>query len=177
MSGPRQRVLGALAAALACLVAAQSRAGEPTAVPDVIAQQAGLRLRPMSPAARFYAMNCQGCHGNLGVSVAEIPPLAGRMGYFVRIPEGRRYLIELPNIAMNPGSNEEIAAVLNWALYTYSRAQLPASFEPYTAAEVGQWRKQRIDVSARRRQVIERLLALGQIPSGQVLALSASAGY
>jgi mono/diheme cytochrome c family protein len=143
----------------------------PTNVPDIVTRQSGLRVAPMLRPARTYATNCQACHGERGTSVSEIPALAGRVGYFARTPEGRRYLVQVPNVALNPSSDEDIADVLNWILTTYSRAQLPPDFQPYTAAEVAGLRKARIDVVAERQRVIEQLVASRQIPSADVLAL------
>ncbi len=144
-------------------------------VPDVVAQRSGLRLDPMPPVAQRYARNCQGCHGELGISVPQIPRLAERVGYFVRLPEGRRYLVQVPNVAMNPSSDAEIAELLNWVLTTYSRAQLPANFRPYTAPEVGRLRRERINVMQTRQRIIARLVALKLVPSADVLAIPASA--
>lgn len=125
----------------------------------------------MPRPARTYATNCQGCHGDLGTSALEIPTLAGRVGYFARIPAGRKYLVQVPNVALNPSSDEDIAEMLNWVLNTYSHAQLPPDFQPYTAAEVAVLRKDRIDVIAHRQRVIEQLVAAKQIPSADALAL------
>jgi len=146
-------------------------------VPDVITRRSGLRVAPMSRAAQIYAGNCQGCHGDLGSSAREIPPLAGRVGYFARLPAGRRYLVQVPNVALNASSDEDIAAVLNWVLMTYSRAQLPADFTPYTAAEVSQLRRARIDVVAERARVVRELVSARQIPSAEALALPQIALY
>jgi mono/diheme cytochrome c family protein len=168
---------GPLAAALALLIAVSiipdsARAAQPGSnVPDAVTRRSGLTLAPMPHAAQLYATNCQGCHGEVGSSAAEIPTLAGRVGYFTRIPEGRRYLVQVPNVALNANSDADIAAVLNWLLATYSRAQLPPDFKPYTASEVGELRQARIDVAATRRRVIDALAAAGQIPSADALAL------
>jgi mono/diheme cytochrome c family protein len=140
-------------------------------VPDVVTRQSGLRVARMPRAAQTYATNCQGCHGDLGTSAREIPTLVGRVGYFTRLPEGRRYLVQVPNVALNSSSDEDIAAVLNWVLVTYSRAQLLPDFQPYTAEEVSELRKTRIDVIAERQRVISKLVAAKQIPSADVLAL------
>jgi mono/diheme cytochrome c family protein len=131
----------------------------------------------MSRAARTYAENCQGCHGATGVSVTEIPTLAGRIGYFARIPAGRRYLLQVPNVALNPSSDADIADMMNWLLVTYSRAQLPRDFQPYSAEEVSRLRKARIDVAAERRRVIDALIAAQQVPSGEVLAIPYASLY
>jgi cytochrome c553 len=146
-------------------------------VPDALTQQSGLRLAPMPKPAQIYAKNCQGCHGELGTSVKEIPTLAGRVGYFARLADGRRYLVQVPNVALNPSSDEDIAALLNWVLMTYSRAQLPADFQPYTAAEVSGLRKARIDVVTERKRIVQELVSSGMIASADVLALPPLALY
>jgi len=167
----------AVTALLGLVAGVRAQSAQPTNVPDVIARKTGLQLHPMPRAAQLYAANCQGCHGHAGVSVSEIPPLAGRIGYFVRIAAGRSYLVQVPNVAMNPASDGDIAEMLNWALNTFSREQLPADFQPYTAEEVGRFRKERIDVRARRRLLVEQLVAARQVPSADVLAIPQSSLY
>lgn len=144
---------------------------EASSVPDVLARAAGLRLAPLPQAERLYALNCQGCHGASGVSVAEIPTLARRVGYFARIADGRRYLIEVPNVALSAASDADVAAIMNYVLLRFSRAELPEGFKPYTAAEVRMLRRARIDPAMRRRQVVAELLAARRIPSALTLAL------
>ena len=148
----------------------QAQNSPATNVPDAITRKTGLHLEPMSHASRLYAENCQGCHGATGVSVTEIPTLAGRIGYFARTPDGRRYLVQVPNVALNPSSDHDIAELMNWLLNTYSRAELPQDFQPYSAEEVALLRRARIDVAAVRRRIVEQLLQLRQIPSADVLA-------
>jgi mono/diheme cytochrome c family protein len=162
---------GALAAGALAAMGGVAAGIEGTNVPDAVTRESGLKLVPMSHPQRIYALNCQGCHGEAGVSVSEIPTLAGRIGYFARIPEGRRYLIQVPNVALNPSSDEDIAELMNWVLMTFSRAELPEDFHPYTAEEVGQLRKDRIDPRARRQYLIEQLLAAHWVPSADVLAM------
>jgi mono/diheme cytochrome c family protein len=146
-------------------------------VPDAVTRKTGLRVAPMARPARIYAENCEGCHGWAGVSVTEIPTLKGRIGYFARIPAGRRYLMQVPNVALNPSSDEDIAAMMNWLLDTYSRHELPADFVPYSAAEVAQLRKARIDVAADRRRVIAALVAANELPSPDVLSIPHASLY
>jgi mono/diheme cytochrome c family protein len=141
-----------------------------TNVPDAVTRKTGLRVEPMTRPARIYAENCEGCHGWAGVSVTEIPTLKGRIGYFARIPEGRRYLMQVPNVALNPSSDEDIAAMMNWLLATFSREQLPADFVPYTAQEVAALRTARIDVAADRRRVVAALVAANELPSPDALS-------
>ena len=167
----RLRVAIALLAWCAASNAAAQIQPQATNVPDVIARGSGLKVATMPRPAQTYAANCQGCHGELGSSAREMPTLAGRVGYFTRLPDGRRYLVQVPNVALNPSSDEDIASVLNWVLMTYSRAQLPEDFQPYTAAEVSELRKARIDVVAERRRIVAELVNAKQIPSADALAL------
>ena len=176
MSRVRHSLLVAVAGAALSgplLATAQEPAG--TNVPDALTRRSGLRLVPMSRPAQIYARNCQGCHGEAGVSVAEVPTLAQRVGYFARIPEGRSYLVQVPNVALSPCSDREIAEMMNWLLLKFSRDQLPSDFRPYTAEEVGRLRGERIDASKLRQQVVARLLDTRQVPSAEDLRVGAAA--
>ena len=126
-------------------------------------------LPHLSRLAVLYASNCAGCHGAGGLSVSEIPTLVDRIGYFARIPEGRAYLAEVPNVALSALSDKDLAAMLSWLLRTYSAAQLPADFRDYTAAEVGAYRQQRIVPWVRRQELVRQLVAAGQLPSAASL--------
>ena len=60
--------------------------------------------------------------------LAQVPSLAGRIGWFLHTQEGRRYLIRVPGVAFAPVGDADLAGVLNWALATYSPRELPADF-------------------------------------------------
>jgi mono/diheme cytochrome c family protein len=156
---------------------ARPQAAPVSNVPDAVTRKTGLHVLPMARAARIYAENCEGCHGWAGISVTEIPTLKGRVGYFARVPEGRRYLVQVPNVALNPSSDEDIAAMLNWLLATYSRDELPADFVPYSAAEVAQLRRARIDVAADRRRAVAALIAANELASPDLLAIPHASLY
>jgi mono/diheme cytochrome c family protein len=126
-------------------------------------------IRHLSRPAAQYASNCAGCHGPSGRSVSEIPTLVDRVGYFARIPAGRAYLAEVPNVAMSALGDADLAAMLSWLLRTYSAAQLPSDFRDYTAAEVAGYRQQRIIPWERRQELVRQLLAAGAIPSADAL--------
>ncbi len=133
--------------------------------PDEHAKTHSTAVRHLSRPATTYAANCAGCHGQSGRSVGEIPSLVDRIGYFARIPEGRAYLVQVPNVAMSAVGDEDLAEMLNWLLNTYSAAQLPRDFRAYTGAEVTELRKVRIVPWSRRQELVQALLAAGEIPS------------
>ena len=150
-------------------VPAQQSAMELVPPPDEHARTHSTAVRHLSKPATTYAANCAGCHGQSGRSVGEIPTLVNRIGYFARIPEGRAYLVQVPNVAMSAIRDEDLAEMLNWLLETYSAAQLPSDFRAYTGAEVGELRKVRIVPWSRRKELVETLLAAKQIPSADSL--------
>lgn len=161
-------ICGALAVSMLAAGAhlyARPDAMELVPAPDEHAKTHSTAVRHLSRPATTYAANCAGCHGQSGRSVGEIPTLVDRIGYFARIPEGRAYLVQVPNVAMSAVRDEELAEMLNWLLHTYSAAQLPSDFRAYTGAEVTELRKVRIVPWSRRKEVVQALLAAGQIPS------------
>jgi hypothetical protein len=86
------------------------------------------------------------------------------MGYYARSPEGRAYLVRVPGIANAPIDDARLTALLNWTLQTYSPAELPTDFEPFTTKEVATLRAQRQSAPAQtRRAVLADLAQAGLI--------------
>lgn len=131
-------------------VAGQPVAGEPVAGKPVAGKPVATHS-PDSPdalrqAARAdYVLKCAGCHrvDGRGSTPHGIPDFRNSVGAFVHLPAGREYLIRVPGAAYSPLSNADLAAVLNWVLLTFSPAQLPTDFQPYTEAEVAAARPNR----------------------------------
>jgi hypothetical protein len=89
-----------------------------------------------------YQMFCQGCHAPGGASVDEsVPRMKDHVGTFINSPEGREFLVRVPGSATSSLKNEELAEVLNWIVLEFSGDSLNASFEHYTATEVGALRQ------------------------------------
>ena len=118
-------------------------------------------------AAEDYARSCQGCHLVDGRGVpGAVPALAGFTGYFLHLEEGREFLARVPGVAMAPLGDERLATVLNWTLLTFSRAELPRPFVPYTAREVAVLRAEPLtNVTETRRRLIAQLQASGVLES------------
>ena len=54
---------------------------------------------PASPA-QDYTLYCMGCHGAQAQGVpGKIPPLAGSVSLYMRIPEGRDYVLRVEELA------------------------------------------------------------------------------
>jgi mono/diheme cytochrome c family protein len=89
-----------------------------------------------------YLLNCAGCHQTdaSGSALNDVPTLHRIPGEFVKVPRGREFLCQVPGIVYSALSDADVAEILNWVLYTFSKDNLPADFKPYTTAEVAQHR-------------------------------------
>lgn len=85
-----------------------------------------------------YMLNCQGCHGQAGTESLDgaVPALKDYVGNFLRVPGGREFLVQVPGSANAAISDAALAELLNWMLQTQSAAQLPTTFQPFSATEV-----------------------------------------
>ncbi len=173
--GGRGRWRGAIAR-LACAAAAVSigaaavageaapAAGQAAAGPVAAANGAPAADTLWQAARADYVLQCAGCHrvDGRGSTPHGIPDFRNSVGAFTHVPAGREYLIRVPGAAYSQLSNAELANVLNWLLRTFSPAQLPADFSPYTESEVAAARPRRYDdVVPVRHGLARELAALG----------------
>ncbi len=106
-----------------------------------------------------WTLNCQGCHRPDGTgSSATAPSLAGIVAQFLTVPGGREYLARVPGVATSPLSDADLSEVLNWMLWRFDKEHIPASFQPYTAAEIGKLRGTplRLEASQMRAELLNR---------------------
>ena len=125
------------------------------------------------PAEADYMLNCQGCHlpDGSGFPARQVPDLRNQMGRFLSVPGGREFLVQVPGSAQTALNDADLAHLLNWMLLRFSAAQLPANFQPYTAAEVGALRKQPLArVSEVRSELLERIARQEQLQVSGVAA-------
>lgn len=125
-----------------------------------------LAWHPLAAAGEYapetnYILHCQGCHGpdGIGGTPDEVPPLAGSVGYFVRVPGGREYLAQVPGAANAPITDRELAALLTFMIERYSAAEAGEAFAPYTETEVARIRRTRPDVVALRARLVADIRA------------------
>jgi hypothetical protein len=110
-------------------------------------------------AWQHWTLNCQGCHRPDGTgSAGTAPSLAGTVARFLSVPGGREYLGRVPGVATSPLSNADLSEVMNWMLWRFDKEHLPANFQPYTAAEIGQLRAAplRLEAAQMRAQLLDR---------------------
>jgi hypothetical protein len=160
------RALWAAAALSITQLAQPSGNGAATAEAPPAAQAAAepQGVQNAQRAWQNWTLNCQGCHRQDGTgSAATSPSLAGTVAKFLWVPGGREYLGRVPGVATSPLSNAELAELMNWMLWRFDRQNLPAGFEPYTAAEIGQLRTQplRLEASQMRDDLLKKAAASG----------------
>lgn len=119
---------------------------------------------PTDPG-KLYVLHCAGCHrmSGEGVPSAGVPGFRERIGHFLRLPQARAFLVQVPGVNNSGLDDAQIAAVTNWTLEHFGGRSLPAAgFEPLTAQEVARHRARRpVDVPAYRRRLAASLRAVG----------------
>ena len=112
-----------------------------------------------SGPALDWAVTCQGCHRADGTGTpGTVPGLAGSVGKFLRVPGGREFLVRVPGVAQAPLDDAALAAVINWMLARFDGADLPESFAPYGADEVGRLRRRPLtDVEHARSELLRAI--------------------
>lgn len=112
----------------------------------------------------LYVLHCSGCHVRDGSGSADgrIPRLAGVVGHFEKLPEGRKFILQVPGV-MNSGlKDDDVAALMNWLVRNLAGDSLAGPFTPYTPAEVANARTGRPkDIFAARRAITTKLKAQG----------------
>jgi mono/diheme cytochrome c family protein len=126
-----------------------------------------------------YLLSCGGCHGENGVSNSRlVPDLRDQVGFYLNLPEGREYLVRLPNVAFSIMSDQELTDVLNFMVFHIGGASVPSHSAPYTIAEVARLRKQplnEVSLVEYRNRLVDVLI--GQHQASQKLRVYGSDRY
>ena len=121
-----------------------------------------LALAPAAAAASpefDYLLHCQGCHlADGGGSPGSVPDLRDSVGRFLRVPDGRAYLVRVPGSASSELDDAALAGVLNWMVRRFGPAEVAAAFTPYAADEVARHRAEPLlDVGGTRQELLRRI--------------------
>lgn len=113
----------------------------------------------MELAQQDYMLQCQGCHLADGSGApGSVPRMTGFLGNFLHVPGGREFMVQVPGAANSVLDDTRLAAVMNWILENFTRAQLPAGHAPFTAEEVGRLRADALlDVNSRRAELLRAI--------------------
>lgn len=118
-------------------------------------------MRQVQTPRSNYLLSCGGCHGLNGMSNSRlVPDLKDQVGFFLNLPEGRRYVVRLPNVAFSMTTDGALTGLLNYIVFTLGGASVPKGTKPYTLREVSQLRRKPLtEVSlAQMRQQMVRIL-------------------
>jgi len=118
------------------------------------------------PVSTLYTLHCSGCHGasGHGVPSAGIPDLA-YAGAYLRVPQGRAYLVQVPGISQSRLDDATAAQMLNYVLARFSRSNLPPDFVPYNEGEIANLRANAAsDAETQRDIILADLKKLGRLP-------------
>jgi hypothetical protein len=109
-----------------------------------------------------YMLSCGGCHGLGGHSnQKEVPDLANQVGYFLTLPQGREFLVRLPNVAFCSLDDKALTDLLNLVLVKFAGPSVPNRFKEYTAQEVSELRKRplnEVNLSEYRNALVRSLI-------------------
>jgi uncharacterized protein YbaR (Trm112 family) len=93
-----------------------------------------------------------------------IPRFTDQVGHFLRLPEGRAFVMQVPGLLGVRLPDERAAAVTNWMIREFAGPSLPADFVPYSAAEARRHRESRpADIIGRRDEIYRTLLQQGLV--------------
>jgi hypothetical protein len=94
--------------------------------------------------------------------------LRDRVGYFMCSPEGRDYLIRLPNVAYSAiTDNQELANMMNFVVFGLGGASAPKGAKPFTSAEVARLRTRAFatqSLISAREQIVGKLVGTCSVP-------------
>jgi len=138
-----------LAFPLGCafLAGVAAKAGEQT-IPGVI---------DPAQARTDYQLKCQGCHRPDGSGDDHSnPPMRGEVAKFLSVSGGREFIGRVPGVATVDLPDDRLANLVNWTIYRFDRAHVPAGFHPYSAAEIGRLRQNplRLERAATRARLV-----------------------
>lgn len=105
-----------------------------------------------------YMLQCLGCHGPDGRGEpGRVPSIRLTLAPLARSTAGRRYLLQVPGVALSTLSDQDLALLLNWMIPAFGGEQAK-QFQTFTAAEVGRYRRTPlVEISATRARLMRQL--------------------
>jgi mono/diheme cytochrome c family protein len=147
-------------------VASPVAVASPGAVASPVAIAAGEGTAP-ADGRNIFVSNCAVCHQPDGKGAPGVyPPLAGAVGRYAALKDGRTYLIDVLSFGMGGKiesggdsfegdmppwpqlSDKDVAHVLTYVLIGLNPKLLPADFKPISADEVKAERAKQLDAAA-----------------------------
>ncbi|HEY7890331.1 MAG TPA: hypothetical protein VIC29_19075 [Steroidobacteraceae bacterium] len=124
---------------------------------------------PLPAAQVAYLTSCGGCHGIEGRSApGSVPTLRGLTGSFLCTPQGRDFIIRLPDVALTQLSDRRLTEVMNFVVFDLGAPVAGGEKASlYTVAEVARLRHHPLTdtgLTAYRNQVVAGLASRCRVP-------------
>lgn len=123
----------------------------------------GLTILAGAPALAYqprinYMLQCLGCHGPEGRGEpGHVPSIRSTLAPLSQFAPGRRYLLQVPGVALSMLSDKDLASLLNWMIPKFGGIP-PNQFRAFTAAEVARYRREPlVEISATRARLMRRM--------------------
>lgn len=123
----------------------------------------GVAILAATPAVGYqpginYMLQCLGCHGPDGRGEpGHVPSIRSTLVPLSRFEAGRRYLLQVPGVALSMLSDGDLAALLNWMIPAFGGVP-PKQFHAFTAAEVARYRREPLlEITATRARLMRQL--------------------
>lgn len=132
----------------------------------------------------IFAQHCAVCHLETAKgSPGFVPPLTDTLGYYTSVDGGRTYLAQIVTYGLagpitvagtaynatmvlyTPLSDKEAADVLNYVLTQFDQKSLSSHFNPFTAQEISDARKEKLSAAqmhAKRQRLLDELSRSGK---------------
>jgi mono/diheme cytochrome c family protein len=142
---------------------------QPSVPTRALAMANGIRFdgpatAPVQGARNLFVVHCAGCHGfdGSGHPGQGVPDMRGALGHYLRLPEGRAFMVQVPGVNNAGLDDAQITLLSNWLVQQFSAATAPPGWTPYQVAEVRALRAQRpVDIGSRRAALLQALQAQG----------------
>ena len=106
-----------------------------------------------------YKLFCQGCHLPDGTGVlGEVPSLVNNLSRYIKTPEGREFVVQVPGVMHALLTDVEVAELLNWLVKNFDDQFFEGGeFLPYSSEEVTNIRaKGYVDIVAKRKNILKK---------------------
>ena len=106
-----------------------------------------------------YKLFCQGCHLPDGTGVlGEVPSLVNNLSRYIKTPEGREFVVQVPGVMHALLTDVEVAELLNWLVKNFDDQFFEGGqFLPYSSQEVTNIRaKGYVDIVAKRKNILKK---------------------
>jgi hypothetical protein len=92
-----------------------------------------------------YRLYCMGCHvADASGLEGKVPSLRETLVPLAQRPDGRRFLVQVPGVALSPLSDADVATLLNWMILALAENPASERAPDFSEEEVARYRSERL---------------------------------